>query len=157
MFIGIGVGVVSQVTGVNSIMYYGTEILRDAGFETSAALIGNTANGAISVLATLVGIWLLDKVGRRSMMLTGLTGTTLVLLLIGIFSFVLKGSASLPYIMLALTVTFLAFMQGAIGPVLWVTLSEIFPLRLRGLGMGISVFLSLGNEFLYWLNIPDIT
>ncbi|MFB9760313.1 sugar porter family MFS transporter [Ectobacillus funiculus] len=154
VFIGIGVGVVSQVTGVNSIMYYGTEILRDAGFETSAALIGNTANGAISVLATLVGIWLLDKVGRRSMMLTGLTGTTLVLLLIGIFSFVLKGSASLPYIMLALTVTFLAFMQGAIGPVLWVTLSEIFPLRLRGLGMGISVFCLWVTNFCIGLIFP---
>jgi major inositol transporter-like SP family MFS transporter len=154
VFIGIGVAVVSQVTGVNSIMYYGTEILRDAGFETSAALIGNTANGLISVLATLVGIWLLDKVGRRPMMLTGLTGTTTVLLLIGIFSFMLKGSDALPYVMLTLTVTFLAFMQGAIGPVLWVTLSEIFPLRLRGLGMGISVFFLWITNFFIGLMFP---
>jgi MFS transporter, SP family, major inositol transporter len=138
--LGIGVAVASQVTGVNSIMYYGSQILKEAGFATKAALIGNVANGVISVLATFVGIWLLGKVGRRSMMLTGLTGTTSVLLLIGIFSMVLKGSSALPYVTLSLTVTFLAFMQGAIGPVLWVTLSEIFPLRLRGLGMGISVF-----------------
>ncbi|WP_342047091.1 sugar porter family MFS transporter [Bacillus sp. OTU530] len=154
VLIGIGVAVVSQATGVNSIMYYGTEILRDAGFETSAALIGNTANGVISVLATLVGIWLLDKVGRRPMMLTGLTGTTTVLLFIGIFSFILEGSAALPYVMLTLTVTFLAFMQGAIGPVLWVTLSEIFPLRLRGLGMGISVFFLWITNFFIGLTFP---
>ncbi|WP_299093212.1 sugar porter family MFS transporter [uncultured Metabacillus sp.] len=154
VFIGIGVAVVSQVTGVNSIMYYGTEILRDAGFETSAALIGNTANGLISVLATLVGIWLLDKVGRRPMMLTGLTGTTSALLLIGILSFTLEGSAVLPYVMLTLTVTFLAFMQGAIGPVLWVTLSEIFPLRLRGFGMGISVFFLWITNFFIGLAFP---
>ncbi|MFD2215493.1 sugar porter family MFS transporter [Metabacillus endolithicus] len=154
VFIGIGVAVVSQVTGVNSIMYYGTEILRDAGFQTSAALIGNTANGVISVLATLVGIWLLDKVGRRPMMLTGLFGTTTALLLIGILSFTLEGSATLPYVMLTLTVTFLAFMQGAIGPVLWVTLSEIFPLRLRGFGMGISVFFLWITNFFIGLSFP---
>jgi major inositol transporter-like SP family MFS transporter len=154
VFIGIGVAVVSQVTGVNSIMYYGTEILRDAGFETSAALIGNTANGLISFLATFLGIWLLDKVGRRPMMLTGLTGTTTVLLLIGILSFMLEGAAALPYVMLALTVTFLAFMQGAIAPVLWVMLSEIFPLRLRGLGMGISVFFLWITNFFIGLSFP---
>ncbi|MGM7724131.1 sugar porter family MFS transporter [Metabacillus sp. Hm71] len=154
VFIGIGVAVVSQITGVNAIMYYGTEILRDAGFETSAALIGNTANGLISVLATFVGIWLLDKVGRRPMMLTGLSGTTTVLLLMGILSFILKGSAALPYIMLALTVIFLAFMQGAIAPVLWVMLSEIFPLRLRGLGMGVSVFFLWITNFFIGLSFP---
>ncbi len=63
---------------MNSIMYYGTQILKDAGFETKAALIGNIANGVISVLATFVGIWLLGKVGRRPMLMTGLIGTTAV-------------------------------------------------------------------------------
>ncbi|MBY0090339.1 sugar porter family MFS transporter [Priestia aryabhattai] len=154
VFIGIAIAIVTQATGVNSIMYYGTEILRQAGFATSAALIGNIANGVISVLATIVGIWLLGKVGRRPMMLTGLAGTTLTLLLIGILSFVVGSSTILPYIMLALTVTFLAFMQGAIGPVLWVSLSEIFPLRLRGFGMGISVFFLWITNFIIGLLFP---
>ncbi|MEH7142219.1 sugar porter family MFS transporter [Priestia megaterium] len=154
VFIGIAIAIVTQATGVNSIMYYGTEILRQAGFATSAALIGNIANGVISVLATIVGIWLLGKVGRRPMMLTGLAGTTLTLLLIGILSFVAGSSTILPYIMLALTVTFLAFMQGAIGPVLWVSLSEIFPLRLRGFGMGISVFFLWITNFIIGLLFP---
>jgi MFS transporter, SP family, major inositol transporter len=139
LFLGIGIAVVQQVTGVNSIMYYGTQILKEAGFETKAALIGNIANGAISVLATFVGIWLLGKVGRRPMLITGLLGTTASLLLIGLFSLMLEGSAALPYVVLALTVTFLAFQQGAISPVTWLMLSEIFPLRLRGLGMGVTV------------------
>lgn len=154
VFIGIGVAIVSQATGVNSIMYYGTEILKNAGFQTSAALIGNIANGVISVLATFIGIWLLGKVGRRPMMLTGLTGTTSILLLIGMFSFILEGSATLPYVMLTLTVTFLAFMQGAIAPVLWVMLSEIFPLRLRGIGMGTSVFFLWTTNFIIGLMFP---
>ncbi|MGM0877314.1 MAG: sugar porter family MFS transporter [Bacillota bacterium] len=140
VFLGIGIAIVQQITGVNSIMYYGTEILKDAGFQTEAALIGNIANGVISVLATFVGIWLLGKVGRRPMLLTGLLGTTTALLLIGIFSLTLEGSAALPYVVLTLTVMFLAFQQGAISPVTWLMLSEIFPSRLRGLGMGVTVF-----------------
>ncbi len=140
VLLGIGIAVCQQITGVNSIMYYGTEILKNAGLGTEAALIGNIANGVISVLATIVGIWLLGKVNHRPMLTTGLIGTTSSLFLIGVFSSLLEGSAVLPYVVLALTVTFLAFQQGAIGPVTWLMLSEIFPLRLRGLGMGISVF-----------------
>ncbi|MEM1506384.1 sugar porter family MFS transporter [Domibacillus sp. 8LH] len=154
VFIGIAIAIVTQATGVNSIMYYGTEILRQAGFATSAALIGNVANGVISVLATIVGIWLLGRVGRRPMMLTGLTGTTLTLLLIGILSSTVGSSEALPYVMLALTITFLAFMQGAIGPVLWVSLSEIFPSRLRGFGMGVSVFFLWMTNFVIGLLFP---
>ncbi|MFL7941363.1 sugar porter family MFS transporter [Priestia sp. TSO9] len=154
VFLGIGIAVVQQITGVNSIMYYGTEILKDAGFQTEAALIGNIGNGVISVLATFVGIWLLGKVGRRPMLITGLVGTTTALLLIGIFSLVFEGSTALPYIVLALTITFLAFQQGAISPVTWLMLSEIFPLRLRGLGMGVTVFCLWGINFLVGLTFP---
>lgn len=154
VFIGIGIAVVQQITGVNSIMYYGTEILKNAGFETGAALIGNIANGVISVLATFVGIWLLGKVGRRPMLLTGLIGTSTALLLIGIFSLTLEGTTALPYVVLALTVTFLAFQQGAISPVTWLMLSEIFPTRLRGLGMGVTVLCLWMVNFLVGLTFP---
>ncbi|MFP7223929.1 sugar porter family MFS transporter [Priestia filamentosa] len=154
VILGMGIGAVQQITGVNSIMYYGTIILQNAGFETKAALIGNIANGVISVLATFVGIWLLGKVGRRPMLLAGLIGTTSSLLLIGVFSSVLQGSVALPYVVLTLTVTFLAFQQGTISPVTWLMLSEIFPLRLRGLGMGVAVFCSWVVNFFVGLTFP---
>lgn len=154
VFLGIGIAIVQQITGVNSIMYYGTEILKDAGFQTKAALIANIANGLISVIAVCVGIWLLGKVRRRPMLITGLIGTTTALMLIGVFSKVLEGSAALPYIVLSLTVMFLAFMQGAIAPVTWLMLAEIFPLRLRGFGMGISVFCLWITNFIIGLTFP---
>jgi major inositol transporter-like SP family MFS transporter len=154
VFIGVGAAIAQQATGVNSIMYYGTEILKDAGFATEAALIGNIANGVISVLATFVGIWLLGKVGRRPLLLSGLIGTTTSLFLIAIISLALKGSPALPYAVLSLTVLFLAFMQGSVGPVVWLILSEIFPLRLRGLGMGISVFCLWITNFIIGLSFP---
>lgn len=154
LFIGIGIAIVQQITGVNSIMYYGTQILKDAGFATKAALIGNIGNGIISVLATFLGIWLLGKVGRRPMLLTGLIGTTSALLLIGIFSTLLEGNAALPYLVLSLTITFLAFQQGAISPVTWLMLAEIFPFKVRGLGMGVTVFVLWGVNFLIGLTFP---
>lgn len=88
------------------------------------------------------------------MLIVGLCGTTTSLFLIGFFSFILNGSAALPYIVLSLTVVFLAFMQGAIGPVTWLTLAEIFPLRMRGLGMGFSVFWMWIVNFLISLSFP---
>lgn len=156
VFLGIGIAIVQQITGINSIMYYGTEILKDSGFTTKAALIGNIANGVISVLATFVGIWLVGRVGRRPMLLTGLFGTTSALLLIGIFSVTLKGTAVLPFVILALTVTFLAFQQAAISPVTWLMLSEIFPLKLRGLGMGVTTFCLWITNFVIGLVFPTL-
>ncbi|WP_050183480.1 sugar porter family MFS transporter [Domibacillus robiginosus] len=140
LLIGIGIAMVNQITGVNSIMYYGTQILEESGFGTKAALIANIANGLISVIAVVVGIWLVGKVNRRPLLIIGLSGTTTALFLIAIFSMVLEGSAALPYVVLSLTVLFLAFMQGCVGPVTWLVIAEIFPQRLRGLGSGISVF-----------------
>jgi major inositol transporter-like SP family MFS transporter len=154
VFLGIGIAIVQQITGVNSIMYYGTEILKDAGFKTQAALIGNIANGAISVLATFLGIWLFGKVGRRPMLMVGQIGTTTALFLIGIFSLMLKGTTVFPFVVLSLTVTFLTFQQGFISPVTWLMLSEIFPLRLRGLGMGITVFCLWMTNFFIGLAFP---
>ncbi|RIM90551.1 sugar porter family MFS transporter [Staphylococcus xylosus] len=154
LYLGIGIGIVQQITGVNSIMYYGTEILRDAGFETKAALIGNIANGVISVLAVFVGIWLLGKIGRKTMLLAGQLGVIVTLILLGFFPLVLQGSPALPFVVLSLTVVFLGFMQGAVAPVTWLMLSEIFPLKVRGIGMGTSVFFLWITNFLVSLIFP---
>ncbi|MFP7492181.1 sugar porter family MFS transporter [Terribacillus saccharophilus] len=154
VLIGLGIGVIQQITGVNSIMYYGTEILKDAGFGRNAALIGNIANGIISVAATIFGIWLLGRVRRRRMLTVGFIGTTTALLLLTLATMFFDGSAALPYIVLSLTVTFLAFQQGAVSPVTWLMLSEIFPSRIRGMGMGIAIFFHWMTNFTVSLTFP---
>ncbi|AIF52698.1 sugar porter family MFS transporter [Pelosinus sp. UFO1] len=156
LVVGIGVAIASQCTGINTIMYYGTQILKDAGFSTKAALIGNTVNGLASVVSTSIGIWLIGKVRRRQMLLTGLAGTTLALFLIAMASMLMQGSPLLPYIVVGLTVMFLAFMQGAIGPILWLLLAEIFPLRLRGLGMGVCVLFVWITNFIIGFFFPAL-
>ncbi len=152
--VGLGLAVIQQITGVNSIMYYGTQILVVAGFGTQAALTANIANGVISVGATFVGIWLLGKVGRRPMLLVGQMGTTSALLAIGIVSLLVPEGTARGFLVLSLTVTFLAFQQGAISPVTWLMLSEIFPMRLRGLGMGAAVFVLWMVNFAVSLSFP---
>ena len=154
VLVGVGIAIVQQITGVNSIMYYGTQILTDAGFSADSALTANIANGVISVLATFVGIYLLGKVNRRPMLLVGQLGTTAALLLIGVFSMLLPAGEGRAYVVLALTVTFLAFQQGAISPVTWLMLAEIFPLKLRGFGMGIAGLVLWLTNFAIGLTFP---
>ncbi|MFJ2241650.1 sugar porter family MFS transporter [Streptomyces sp. NPDC087859] len=156
MFIGFGIAIVQQITGVNTIMYYGTQILTDAGFAADSALTANIANGIISVLATFVGIWLLGRVSRRPMLMTGQIGTTAALLLIGVFSLVLPSGDGRAYAVLAMTVTFLAFQQGAISPVTWLMLSEIFPMRMRGFGMGVAAVVLWLTNFAIGLVFPSL-
>lgn len=156
LFIGIGVGIVQQITGVNAINYYGTQILKDAGFTIQAALVANTANGVISVTATLVGMWLLGKLGRRTIFLIGLTMTTITQCFIGVFSMTLSDQPYFPYLILLMTVTFMAFQQGCSAPVTWLMMSEIFPLRLRGIGMGTVVFFSWIANFTVGLCFPTL-
>ena len=154
VILGIGIGLISQFTGINSIMYYGTQILQNSGFGTKAALIGNVANGLIAVVAVMVGMSIINRVNRRTMYLTGLTGVTISLISISITSHLLAGSPLLPYLILTMTVMYLAFYQGAIGPLPWLLLSEIFPVRLRGLGMGMAVLCLWLSNFLVGLFFP---
>ncbi|MBZ3912728.1 sugar porter family MFS transporter [Streptomyces acidiscabies] len=156
MVVGFGIAIVQQITGVNTIMYYGTQILTDAGFASDSALTANIANGVISVLATFVGIWLLGRVPRRPMLMTGQVGTIVALFLIGVFSLTLPAGDGRAYAVLAMTVTFLAFQQGAISPVTWLMLSEIFPMRMRGFGMGIAAVVLWLTNFVIGLVFPSL-
>lgn len=156
ILIGMGIAACSQLTGVNSIMYYGTQVLMESGFSMQAALIANTLNGLTSVLATFLGIWLLTKIKRRTMLLVGLSGTTLSLLLVSICSFLLGDTDIFPYVILLLLISFLAFMQACIGPLLWLLISEIIPLRFRGLGMGLCVLFVWVVNFVMGLVFPTL-
>ena len=128
-----------QCTGVNSIMYYGTQILQKAGFGTEAALVANIANGVMSVSITFFAFWLLARYGRKKILMGGQLGIICVLIGISLSSHFLEGTDSLPYIILSLTVSFLGFQQAAVSPATWVLMSEILPNRIRGMGMGVTI------------------
>lgn len=137
--IGVIFGVAVQLTGVNSIMYFAPTILKSTGLGTEASLTATIANGAVSVTAVLIGIYLLGRAGRRPMIITGQAGITLSLLLLG-GCFLLPESTYRSYVVLAFMLVFLFFMQSMIATVYWLLIAEIFPIRLRGFAMGVAIF-----------------
>lgn len=149
LLIGIGVAILQQTTGVNTIMFYGSQILTKSGFSTDAALIGNIGNGIISVIGTLFGFTLVRRLTRRKMLSILFANTC-----IGTISNIMAGSPNLPYFVLSLTITFLFFQQTFVSPVTWVYMSEIFPLRMRGTALGIAVFFLWGSNFCIQLLFP---
>lgn len=140
VIIGAGLGIFQQTTGINSIMYYGTQLLKDAGFSANGAIIANTANGLFSVLGITVGIMLINRINRRTMLLAGFTLTTTFHILVGLAAMFMPDVAIKPYIVLTFVVAFVFSMQGTIGPLVWLLLAEIFPLKIRSFAMGVCVF-----------------
>lgn len=148
LYIGIGLGIVQQIVGINIMMYYGTTILEKSGFARDIALIANIGNGLTSVIAAFAGMFIVNKFKRRHVMITTLVGTTLMMVGMTLVNKFLATSSVLPYATITLTIAFLAFFQGGVSPITWTLLSEIFPVRLRGLGMGFATFfLWIGNFF----------
>ncbi len=141
ILVGIGLGVAQQLTGINSIMYYGQSVLVEAGFDSNAALIANIAPGVIAVVGGIIALTLMQRINRRTTLLLGFTLTTVCHFLIGIASIVLPvGNAARPFVILFLVVAFVGSMQTFLNIAVWVMLSEIFPLHVRGFAIGLSVF-----------------
>ena len=137
---GIGVAIFQQATGINSIMYYGTQVLTQAGFSASAALIANVANGVLAVIGSSICLFfLMDRVPRRTLIIGGFVATTTAHALIVASALLLPEGLLKAYVILFFMVTFVFCMQAALNIPVWVIISEMFPLRLRGLGMGVCV------------------
>ncbi|GAA2200960.1 sugar porter family MFS transporter [Sinomonas flava] len=142
LLIGIGLGVAQQLTGINSIMYYGQTVLKESGFSESGALIANIAPGVIAVVGGVIGLSLMDRLDRRRTFITGLSLTTVCHVLIGVASMALPAdSPARPFVILFLVVAFVGSMQTFLNIAVWVYLSEVFPLHMRGIGTGVSIFM----------------
>jgi MFS transporter, SP family, major inositol transporter len=139
VLIGCGLAIIQQATGINTVNYYAPTILEQSGLGVSAALVATIAVGITSVVTTIIGIVLLGFVGRRTMLLIGFAGVAVSQTALAA-TFLLPESTMRSYVILACMVTFVAFVQMFIGTCVWLLLSEIFPLSIRGFAMGIAVF-----------------
>ncbi|UZJ31325.1 sugar porter family MFS transporter [Streptomyces endophytica] len=139
LLVGIGLAAVQQITGVNAVVYFAPKILASTGLGTGAAITATIAVGAVSVVATAIGMSLIDRVGRRPLLLCGLAGMTVALALLGA-AFHLPHSPAVSVLVLGLMVLYMAFMQATLNTGVWLLLAEMFPLRVRGLAMGAAVF-----------------
>ena len=136
-FIGIFVGIINQLTGIGVVFYYSSQIFSIAGFSTDNSMAQSVILGITNLIFTLLAMSIIDKVGRKKLLLTGQMGMMVVL---GLFGFGLLTGQIVGYWLVALLVAYIAFFAASQGVVVWVLLSEMFPniIRARGASMGSS-------------------
>jgi major inositol transporter-like SP family MFS transporter len=139
LWIGCGLAAVQQATGINTVNYYAPTILESTGVGASAALILTIAVGVTSIVGTVLGIYLLGLRNRRPLLMTGFTGVAAGHAFLAL-SFLLPESSFRTYLILAAMLLVVFFVQTFIGTLVWLLLSEIFPMTIRGFAMGIAVF-----------------
>jgi sugar porter (SP) family MFS transporter len=141
LVVGLGLAMFQQLTGINAIIYYAPTLLQGAGFPSAAgAILATVGIGAVNLLMTIVAMALLDRAGRRPLLLGSLAGVTVMLAVLGAdFRFAMAGPehdlATLSVVALMLYVG--AFAMG-LGPVFWLLIAEIFPLRVRAVAMSLA-------------------
>ncbi|MBX2860207.1 MAG: sugar porter family MFS transporter [Vampirovibrio sp.] len=135
LLIGVVLAVLQQVTGINAIMYYAPRIFESMGNGTDTAMMSTVWVGTVNLLFTFVALWLIDKVGRKALLLWGASGMAICLFGVG-YAFQ-QNMTEGPWVLLCI-LGFVASFAASMGPVVWVLLSEIFPTRIRGRAMSIA-------------------
>ena len=153
LWLGIFLAVFQQTTGINAVIYYAPRFFEAAGLGRASAIFQSAIIGCVNVLFTLVAIALVDKIGRKPMLLAGSAGMGLSALLLGAaFKFQLFSGG----LVLLFTLLYVASFAMTLGPIVWVVIAEIFPTRVRGRAMAIATFALWLADFVVSLSFPVI-
>ncbi|HIF28236.1 MAG TPA: MFS transporter [Candidatus Marinimicrobia bacterium] len=146
LIVGILFSLFAHITGIDTIIYYGPIIFLESGFKTDSALLASVMIGITNLIFTFVGMAMVDKAGRKFLLLVGLAGMGISMTLVGLCmqSDMISAKWTLLWIM-----TYIASFAMSIGVVIWVYLSEIYPTRVRGQALSVATMvLWLGNVIL---------
>jgi sugar porter (SP) family MFS transporter len=149
MIIGVTLAVFQQITGINTIIYYAPTLLKSAGLGSSAALLANVVNGGVNVAMTIVAIRLLDRTGRRPLLLGGTAGMAAGMVVVAL-TFLLGGDqlhGAAAYIAIAGLLIYTGSFAIGLGPVFWLLISEIYPVKIRGQAMSVATMANWGANF----------
>jgi sugar porter (SP) family MFS transporter len=148
LMVGVLLAIFQQITGINTVIYYAPTLLQGAGLGNNAALLANVVNGAVNVGMTIVAIWLLDKVGRRPLLLSGTAGMAVGMVIVAL-SFL--GGSTLHGGLAIVAIIGLLIYTGSfaigLGPVFWLLIAEIYPLRIRGAAMSVASMANWAANF----------
>lgn len=136
IFLAVSIAMFNQLSGINAILYYLNQIFAQAGFSKVSSDLQAVAIGATNLLFTMIAMSLIDKVGRRKLLLTGAVGTTVCLAGVS-YVFLSHSHQSVLVWLLVAYIAFFAFSQGA---VIWVYIGEVFPNRVRAAGQSLGSF-----------------
>ena len=151
LFIGIFLAVFQQWSGINVIFFYAPDIFAKANLGVDAALFQTTLIGVVNIVFTLISMWLIDRIGRKILLLIGAIGMFFSYLLIG-YLFISNNTEGW-LIMTAIIIT-PAFFAVGLGPTVWVVMSEIFPNKIRGLAMSVATLSLWVACYLLTLTFP---
>ena len=158
LIVAIGLAAFQQFVGVNTIIYYAPTTFTKVGFTAVQAIYGEALIGVINVAMTLVAIWLIDRLGRKPLLLIGVVGMVLSLAVLGVSHFFLPQPSSLidpeAIVTFVCTATYIISFAATWGPVVWVMLPEVLPLRIRGTAMGAAVFANWVSNFIVSQTFP---
>jgi SP family sugar porter-like MFS transporter len=150
LLIGIVVAIFQQWCGINVIFNYAQEIFSAAGYGVSDILFNIVVTGVTNVIFTFAGMYTVDKLGRRALLLFGAVGLACIYILLGAcYYFQVTGIA-----VLLLVVAAIACYAMTLGPIVWVVLSEIFPNKIRGMAMAVSTFALWSACFVLTYSFP---
>lgn len=153
LLIGVALGIFSQFTGINAIIYYGPRIFESAGFVSGNALLFQVIIGVINVAFTFVAITSADKYGRKTLLLSGLAG---IIVSLAICAVLFQTGQSNSLLLLGMIVFFIACFALSVGPVTWIMINEIFPTDVRGKAVSLCTFAVWGSvwivgQFFPWM------
>ncbi|ARN56256.1 sugar porter family MFS transporter [Sedimentisphaera salicampi] len=135
LIIGAGLAILQQITGINIVLYYAPEIFKNAGLTAESALSDTVIVGIVNLTFTVVAIAVVDKLGRKPLLLIASAGMGISLLLLG--RAIRMEQFEGPWVLL-FVLTYVASFAVAMGPVVWVVISEIFPTKIRGRAMSVA-------------------
>lgn len=149
LIIGIALAALQQVTGINTVIYYAPTIFEFAGLGSAeAAIFATLGVGIVNVALTLVALWLIDRAGRRPLLLVGEAGMMVSLVVLGI-GFLWRGDGGMTgWITAASLMAYVGFFAIGLGPVFWLLIAEIYPQEVRGLAMSVATLTNWATNLL---------
>ena len=154
--VGIGIMFAQICTGINTIIYYAPTIFKTAGFDSNlTAIYATTGIGVVNFVMTIVAVFFTDKIGRKPLLYFGLTGVMLSLFALSAsFAFANALGDNLKWLAVGSLVTYIVCFAMSLGPIGWILVSEVFPLKIRGIAMSICTVSNFAFNFFVVASFP---
>lgn len=147
LVVGIGLAIFQQITGINTVIYYAPIILQTAGISSaSGAILATAGIGIVNVIMTVVSMRLIDRNGRRPLLLTGIAGMAATLGILSLSFHFTNSSGALAWIALLSMMIYVASFAISLGPIFWLLIAEIYPLKIRTSSEGLAATFNWGSN-----------